>query len=96
MSMSRGSEKVWQGKELNAGRCRLRRAGIRQVAGFVVSIASLSFAAAAFSASDVTYTYDALGRLTKATYNDGLKSKTIDYYYDAAGNRSIVKSSMTT
>ncbi len=32
-----------------------------------------------------TYTYDALGRLTSVTYDNG---KTIAYTYDAAGNRT--------
>jgi YD repeat-containing protein len=34
-----------------------------------------------------TYTYDALGRLTQATYTNGT---TIVYTYDAAGNRTSV------
>jgi YD repeat-containing protein len=33
----------------------------------------------------VAYTYDALGRVTKATYSTGT---TITYTYDAAGNRT--------
>lgn len=40
------------------------------------------------SAKDpVTYTYDALGRLTSASYPGGV---TINYTYDAAGNRTQV------
>ena len=37
------------------------------------------------SAASVTYTYDALGRLAKATYSTGA---IITYVYDAAGNRT--------
>ena len=36
------------------------------------------------AADSVTYTYDALNRLTQAKYSNGT---TIDYTYDAAGNR---------
>jgi len=36
-------------------------------------------------AGSVTYTYDSLGRLTQATYNNGV---VIVYVYDAAGNRT--------
>jgi YD repeat-containing protein len=35
----------------------------------------------------VTYTYDTLGRLSLATYDNG---KTITYTYDPAGNRTQV------
>jgi YD repeat-containing protein len=37
------------------------------------------------AATTVTYTYDTLGRVTKATYSTGT---TITYTYDAAGNRT--------
>jgi len=43
-------------------------------------------AAAPVGAASVTYTYDALGRLTQVVYDDG---KTITYAYDEAGNRVI-------
>lgn len=36
-------------------------------------------------AGTASYTYDTLGRLTKATYSNGI---VITYAYDAAGNRS--------
>lgn len=36
----------------------------------------------------VAYSYDALGRLVRAEYSNGV---TIDYSYDAAGNRTEVK-----
>lgn len=49
--------------------------------------------AARASASDpVIYTYDALGRLTSAAYPSGV---TINYTYDAAGNRTQVSSGST-
>lgn len=38
-------------------------------------------------AGSVSYIYDALGRLTRATYSSGT---VIVYTYDAAGNRSSV------
>jgi len=41
----------------------------------------------------VTYTYDDLGRLTKAAYDNG---KEIDYNYDPAGNRTSVMTQATT
>lgn len=39
----------------------------------------------ALQAGSVTYTYDSLGRLTQATYSNGV---VIVYVYDAAGNRT--------
>jgi YD repeat-containing protein len=35
----------------------------------------------------MSYEYDALGRVTKVTYDDG---SYVVYQYDAAGNRSVV------
>lgn len=40
---------------------------------------------APLQAGSVAYTYDTLGRLTKATYSSGV---VIVYVYDAAGNRT--------
>jgi YD repeat-containing protein len=45
----------------------------------------LLFASPASEASGITYTYDALGRVLTATYDNGTKSF---YNYDAAGNRT--------
>jgi hypothetical protein len=44
------------------------------------------------SMAGVTYSYDTLGRLSKAAYDNG---KEIDYTYDPAGNRSQVVTQMT-
>jgi YD repeat-containing protein len=51
-----------------------------------LSAGLLLWAGAALSASAV-HTYDALGRLTKVTYSNGV---VITYLYDAAGNRTSV------
>jgi len=45
----------------------------------------LTAAAVPSHASGITYTYDALGRVLTATYDNGTK---IFYNYDAAGNRT--------
>jgi len=41
----------------------------------------------------VAYSYDDLGRLTVAAYDNG---KEIDYHYDQAGNRTSVVTQATT
>ncbi|WP_322026514.1 RHS repeat domain-containing protein [Burkholderia sp. BCC1977] len=61
--------------------------------GLLAGIVLLTFAATAYSASQADYTYDALGRLTKAVYSDGVQTTTVIYNYDAAGNRTSVVSS---
>ncbi|WP_340676531.1 RHS repeat domain-containing protein [Paraglaciecola sp.] len=48
-------------------------------------LALLLIASAPLQAGSVTYTYDTLGRLAKATYSSGV---VIVYVYDAAGNRT--------
>jgi YD repeat-containing protein len=45
----------------------------------------LAVFAGVLQAGSVTYTYDSLGRVTKATYANGV---VITYVYDAAGNRT--------
>ena len=50
--------------------------------GAVLALAFLPWFA---HAASVAYTYDVLGRLTKATYSNGM---VITYVYDAAGNRT--------
>jgi len=44
-------------------------------------------------AATITYTYDSLNRLTRVVYGNG---DTIEYTYDAAGNRLTLKASDTT
>ncbi|HWU78844.1 MAG TPA: RHS repeat domain-containing protein [Caulobacter sp.] len=41
--------------------------------------------AGAAAAQSIQYTYDALGRVTRADYGNG---KTVSYAYDSAGNRT--------
>lgn len=45
----------------------------------------LALLSGALQAGSVSYTYDSLGRLSKATYVNGV---VITYVYDAAGNRT--------
>lgn len=58
---------------------RLRLLGLSLV-GAIGALASVS-------AWAMSYEYDALGRVTKVTYDDG---SYVVYQYDAAGNRSVV------
>lgn len=51
---------------------------------FLVGTLFATLAGSAMAGS-VSYVYDSLGRLTKATYSNGV---VIAYAYDAAGNRS--------
>ncbi|WP_089928632.1 RHS repeat domain-containing protein [Caulobacter sp. UNC279MFTsu5.1] len=61
-------------------------------AGLFIGLAVLCFAAApswATAAETQTYTYDALGRLTKVVSTNG---RVTEYTYDAANNRTQVTS----
>lgn len=53
----------------------------------VLSLALTIAALTAAPAMAITYEYDALGRVTKMTYDDG---SYVQYQYDAAGNRTVV------
>lgn len=59
---------------------------IRSIGKLLVTGIAVLTASAAFAGS-VSYTYDNLGRLVKATYSNGT---VITYTYDAAGNRTAV------
>ena len=52
---------------------------------FAALAALLATQTASFAAETINYTYDGMGRLTKATYGDGTK---VAYTYDAMGNRT--------
>ncbi|HGL6718404.1 RHS repeat protein [Burkholderia contaminans] len=54
-----------------------------------IALALVVVSAIATSGS-ITYTYDPLGRLTKAVFNNGSTTTTVTYNYDAAGNRTSV------
>jgi len=45
----------------------------------------LALLSGALQAGSVAYTYDSLGRVTQATYSNGV---VITYVYDASGNRT--------
>lgn len=64
-----------------------------RAAGFMVGFALLAFSAATLAVSNANFTYDALGRLTKIAYSDGVKTTTVSYSYDTAGNRISVVTS---
>ncbi|MBS0297117.1 MAG: tandem-95 repeat protein [Proteobacteria bacterium] len=53
--------------------------------GAAAGVLALGLASAAIADPTTTYGYDALGRLTSVIYPDG---QTINYAYDAAGNRT--------
>jgi YD repeat-containing protein len=56
---------------------------IRRCAALTVALTALLGG----TAWAMTYEYDALGRLTKITYDNG---SYVEYYYDTAGNRNTV------
>lgn len=61
-----------------------RSRGLLVAAGVTASVA---LAASAAFAGSAVYAYDNLGRLSRATYSNGV---VIVYAYDAAGNRTSV------
>jgi hypothetical protein len=65
-----------------------RSVGNRVIKTLRISVVVLSTGASAAAASTV-YTYDQLGRLTTAAYDNGL---CIAYSYDANGNRTSINS----
>jgi len=60
------------------------RSRVKSLCALVLMSACMATTASAIAGS-VTNTYDNLGRLTKATYSNGV---VITYVYDAAGNRT--------
>lgn len=66
----------------------INAARIMRNAGFWLGALLLMSGAAVAGTS--TYTYDSLGRLTRVVYNNGTTTTTINYSYDAAGNRTSV------
>lgn len=63
----------------------LRGAGVLCVAGIL-----LAFSTATRAEINVSYTYDAMGRIVSIIYSDGSKTTTATYSYDASGNRTSV------
>jgi YD repeat-containing protein len=63
------------------------RHNLARMAGLLVVMLALPLTQA--YGGSVSYSYDALGRLVKAVYTDGI-STTITYSYDATGNRTSV------
>lgn len=70
----------------------VRRHGERVLHHIIQGTIALALvgASAVASAGSITYTYDPLGRLTKAVFNNGSSTTTVIYNYDAAGNRTSV------
>lgn len=63
----------------------MKRSLTKTAIAAAMGLAIVSIATTASAAPQVTYTYDALGRLATAVYSNG---KTIVYSYDKAGNRT--------
>lgn len=61
------------------------RTGFPGLAKRLTSGVFLALLCGSLQAGSVAYTYDSLGRLSKATYSNGV---VITYVYDASGNRT--------
>jgi len=77
---------------LQAGAVRGKLGGLRFALSVAACAALFALPLAVQAASTVDYTYDPLGRVTKAVYNDGARTTTVTYNYDATGNRASVVS----
>jgi len=75
-----------------AGTAHARRSCSRFALSIAAGAALFALSPSAHSASTDDYTYDALGRVTKIAYSDGVKTTTVTYSYDATGNRTSVVS----
>ena len=93
MWMRRGVSESKSGEQTDAVHSHMMHKRVLHAAGLMVSVALLTLSTVAFAASNANYTYDALGRLTKIAYSDGVKTTTVTYSYDTAGNRTSVVSS---
>ena len=71
---------------LKAGAKWRRRRAVMAGAGSLLMLFSVS----AYPEVNVSYTYDALGRISSIVYTDGTKTSTVTYAYDASGNRTSV------
>lgn len=93
MCMRIGVSERKSGGRPDAVHSHLMHKRVLHAAGLVASVALLTLSTVTFAASNANYTYDALGRLTKVAYSDGVKTTTVTYSYDTADNRTSVVSS---
>ncbi len=77
---------------LRGGSAYATRCCLRFALSAAAGAALLALSPSACAASTDDYTYDTLGRVTKITYSDGVKTTTVTYSYDATGNRTSVVS----
>lgn len=93
MRMRRGVSERKPGEPPDAVYSHVMHKRVLHAVGLMASVALLTLSTVTFAASNANYTYDALGRLTKVAYSDGVKTTTVTYSYDTAGNRTSVVSS---